>query len=220
MDVIQDRELPGIAQRPMRALIVANGVLPSLEIVRTEVDCADYVLAADGGANSLQELGLTCHAVLGDFDSIAPDALNGIERIPAYDQDHTDLDKALSHVIDLGYTDVVMIGVTGGRLDHTYGALEMLVKYGRKVNLRLMDDTGCAKLAVDDITLRSRPGQLISLLPMGPVKSVTTEGLKWELKGESLASGVRDGISNVALGENISIRSVSGDLIVYLHRST
>jgi thiamine pyrophosphokinase len=219
MDSIQERELSVISERRCRALIVANGTLPAESLVRTEVECADYVVAADGGANALHALGLAFHAVIGDFDSVADDAAPGVERISMPDQNFTDLDKALDHVVGLGYEHVVMMGVTGGRLDHSFAAVEMLVKYGRKVSLRLIDDIGCATLVGDEITLRTKAGQTVSLLPIGVVQAVTTEGLKWPLKGETLAAGVRDGISNVAVGDSVTIRASGGSLVVYLHRS-
>lgn len=217
MQTTEDRQFVDLMQAPLRALIVANGSLPNEALVRAEIDSADYTLAADGGANSLHALGMTCHAIIGDFDSIDADALPGIERIPTPDQEHTDLDKAIEHLITIGYRQIAMIGVTGTRLDHSFGALEMLIKYGRIALLRLIDDVGCACLAGDEVTFNVVPGQTVSLLPIGTVESVNTEGLKWNLKGEKLASGVRDGISNVALGDSVTVRTRGGNLVVYLH---
>lgn len=219
MQTTEDRQFAELVGSQLRALVVANGTLPAERLVRAEVGSADYILAADGGANALAAMGLTAHAVIGDFDSVAPDSLPDVLRIPAPDQNHTDLDKALDHLISLGYRQIAVIGATGDRLDHTFGAVEMLVKYGRSVTLRLLDDVGCACLADDDTTLSTTAGQVVSLLPVGVVESVSTDGLKWELKGERLAPGVRDGISNVALGESVGIRVRGGNLVVYLHNA-
>jgi len=203
----------------MRALIVANGVLPQMDLIQAAIESSDFVLAADGGANALWAGRLRCDAILGDFDSLAPNVFPGVVRIEAGDQDRTDLDKAVSYVIDNGYSSVVMTGVTGDRLDHTFGALCVLLKYGRKVDLTLFDDSGTARLVIGVLRLQGVAGRTISLLPVTPLSHVSTSGLQWELSDEALAAGVRDGISNVATCDDVSIRAGSGDLVVYVHHA-
>jgi thiamine pyrophosphokinase len=155
--------------------------------------------------------------VLGDFDSLAPDTLPNVPRIAAADQDHTDIDKAIAYMIAQSASRIVMTAVTGDRLDHTFSALSMLVKYGRKIDISLLDEIGRARLVDDEIAIPSRPGQTFSLLPIGKVEGVATMGLRWELDGDTLQAGVRDGISNEAIGNMVSINCWGGDLIVYWH---
>ncbi len=201
----------------MRALIVANGTPPGAERLAEAIDAADFVLAADGGANKLAALGLRCDCILGDFDSLDLAVFPNVPRVAAVDQDHTDIDKAIAYAIAQGATSIVMTGVTGDRLDHTFGALSMLVKYGRKVDLALLDDVGRARLVNDEIVIPTHASQAVSLLPLGHVEGVSTMGLRWELDGDSLAAGVRDGISNEATGDTVSVTCWGGDLVVYWH---
>lgn len=178
---------------------------------------ADYILAADGGANALAAMGIVPHAVLGDFDSLAVALPDSVERISAPDQDYTDLDKAVAFLIERGAARITLAGATGDRLDHTFGALSVLAKYGRRVPITLLDDTGSAFLLNGAVEFPTKPGQMISLLPLGLVEKIATTGLKWNLAGESLAPGQRDGISNEATGDRAAISVSSGDLIVYVH---
>ena len=200
-----------------RALVVANGDLPGIELLEVALGKSDFVLAADGGASSLISAGIVPNAVLGDFDSLTTDLPDSVLRVPAPDQDFTDLDKAVAWLIDAGASSIAMTGVTGDRLDHTFGALAVLAKYGRRVPLTLLDQIGTAHLVAGELELGSHPGQTVSLMPLGHVEGVTTAGLKWPLAGESLAPGVRDGTSNLAVSGRIVIQVGAGDLIVYLH---
>ncbi|HEX5324448.1 MAG TPA: thiamine diphosphokinase [Capsulimonadaceae bacterium] len=202
------------------ALIVANGEPPARERLLEAVSRADFVLAADGGANILLAAGVTPNAVLGDFDSLAVPLPDTVEQVQAPDQNHTDLDKSVAYLVELGALGITMTAVTGGRLDHTFGALAVLAKYGRLMPLAILDDFATALLVNGQISLSTSPGQLISLLPLGAVDDVTTTGLKWNLTHESLGPGLRDGTSNVANETEVTICVGAGDLVAYIHHLT
>jgi thiamine pyrophosphokinase len=201
----------------MNALIVANGQLPEYKLLVEAVRSADFVLAADGGANRLLKLGMTCDAILGDFDSLLSDILADIPRIEASDQNFTDLDKSVSYLIGQGAKSIIMTGVTGLRLDHTFGALSTLAKYGRKIDLSFFDNFATTRLVVGSIEIDTLPGQTISLLPITPSRGINTTGLRWQLNNETLCAGARDGISNEAISEKVTVDVLSGDLAVYIH---
>jgi thiamine pyrophosphokinase len=206
-----------VSRRKRAAFIVANGSLPPTEIIASLLVDAPFILAADGGADKLLEIGVVPNAVLGDFDSASSDLPASIDQILRPDQDHTDLDKAISYLCENGFDTIWMTGVTGDRLDHTYGSLSMLIKYGNRVDLTLVDSVGTAKLVTGSICLETEIGQLISLLALGKVEGIATTGLKWNLEAEALEPGVRDGISNEAAGKHVTVSIQSGKLIVYVH---
>lgn len=200
------------------ALVVANGDLPELRIAAALAE-ADYVLAADGGANALIALGIVPNAVLGDFDSLTISLPESVERIDAPDQNFTDLDKAVGYLLGLGAQRITLAGATGKRLDHTFGTLCVLAKYGRRVSLTLLDNIGAAFLVDKKAEFPTVRAQIVSLLPLGPAGPITTTGLKWNLDGETLSPGVRDGISNQATGSHVTVSCGAGDLIVYVHHA-
>jgi thiamine pyrophosphokinase len=57
------------------------------------------------------------------------------------------------------------------------------------------------------------PGATVSLLPLGEVQGVRTEGLKWALHGETLNIGTR-GVSNVVVSSPVSVTWEQGYLVV------
>lgn len=200
---------------PRSAIVIANGTLPRESIVRDEIARVEFVLAADGGANQLHKLGIVPDAILGDMDSLTTPVPDGVELIPAPDQDRTDLDKAVAYLVDAGFDPITIIGATGDRLDHTFGALAIVARCG----VRLVDDVGIA-LRIQgpgDIVIAASPGRTVSLLPCGVVCGLTTANLKWNLHRADFSFGEQDGTSNVATGDRIEVSVRKGTVIVYLH---
>ena len=50
------------------------------------------------------------------------------------------------------------------------------------------------------------------------MSGITTEGLKFPLRGESLAPSERDGISNEVVGNPVIVNVSEGDLLLCLQR--
>jgi len=213
------------------ALLVAGGPLAEGDIPLLAAAVAQtragrgVVVAVDGGTHHLLRLGALPDIVTGDFDSLdavtrADLAAQGVRIVPTPDQDYTDLDKALSFVrSDLAIAQVRVHAASRGRLDHLYSVLSAVVKYGRSLDLRLVDGIGETWLVNGEVTLAGAdlPGRTLSLLALGPVSGITTTGVRWPLTEETLAPGVRDGTLNEVVAETVTIRVNAGDLLVNLH---
>lgn len=91
----------------------------------------DLIIAADGGADGLAAVGITPHLILGDMDSIADDNLfPNAERITfPVKKDETDTHLAYLEGVKRGYTHFRIYGGVGGREDHTFANLSLLI-YG------------------------------------------------------------------------------------------
>ena len=62
------------------------------------------------------------------------------------------------------------------------------------------------------------PGQTMSLIPMnGPVLGISSKGLKWELKNQTLHKHFI-GISNIALEKTVEISFLDGDLLCVIQK--
>ena len=78
----------------------------------------DIIIAADGGYDSLVRHGYTPDVLIGDFDSISSDIPVGIRTVThPKEKDETDMFLAYYEGARLGYTEFVMLGATGGRLE-------------------------------------------------------------------------------------------------------
>lgn len=202
----------------MNALIIANGTLPSKQLVRQLVASTDIIICADGGANHARNLHITPDVILGDLDSITASTKKYFRHIPTLfigDQNSADLEKAIELCLRLFITHADIIGATGTRVDHTTGSLGCFKKYGAKIDLTIIDTTATISLVKKHVHLKTRSGEKISLIPLDRCMGVTTAGLRYSLRDEALELGVREGISNEATGKNVVISVKKGSLLVY-----
>jgi thiamine pyrophosphokinase len=140
------------------------------------------------------------------------------------EKDQTDLELALDYAIQQGFREILIIGALGGRLDQTLGNLSLLTNprlstprhgSGQAFDIRLDDGVEEAFFVRSRSEVHGRPGDTVSLAPWGAAaEGVTTEGLKWPLRGETLYSHKTRGISNTLLGEIATISLKSGLLLV------
>ncbi len=208
-----------------RALIFANGDLndgPALQAALAHAPDA-LIIAADGGARLAAACDLRPALIVGDMDSLSPGELDDwraqnvtIQQHPPA-KDETDLELTLLAAVARGVTWMRIIGGVGDRLDQTLANLYLLLLAdlaGRDVRLVSGRQTVWL-LASGAHTLRGRPGDTISLLPLEPgTDGITTEGLAFPLRDEALQFGPARGVSNVLEGESARVRLAAGRLIV------
>jgi thiamine pyrophosphokinase len=208
----------------MRAVVVAHGdVLPS---DRSVIGAKDFVVAADGGAFALERWKLLPHLVVGDMDSLGDAGVERYARLgipvakyPAT-KDESDLELAVAQAIAAGATEVVLLGaLRGERLDHEAANLLLLADPGydgvrveaRRGNLRIRAVRGKGSLA-----LAGPVGALVTLLPVsGDADRVTTEGLRYPLRGETLRFGRARGLSNEVASLPATVSLDKGTLLVF-----
>jgi thiamine pyrophosphokinase len=214
-----------------RTVIFANGELPDLEAARALLSADDTLIAADGGANHLQKMGIRPAVLIGDLDSVNENVLNEFTsagvKIERYseDKDETDIELALRYAVELEPAAILIAGALGGRLDQTLANLSILTDSALSgIDVRLDDGVEqaffCRATAAKggQAEVRGGSGDTVSLIPWhAPVEGVTTEGLRWPLYAETLYPEKSRGISNLMLGENASIRIQSG-LLLIVHR--
>jgi thiamine pyrophosphokinase len=189
--------------------------------VPVEVPDDALVVAADGGLAEANRLGVHVDLVVGDLDSVneadlgAFDRRGGRVRRHPEDKDATDLDLAIAASIESGVGRVVIVGGSGGRLDHLLGNIVLLAS-PRFGEIEVDAVFGASRLHV----VRGRrglsgvPGELISLFALGgPARGVRTEGLRWALHDAELDEGSSLGVSNRFLGERAVVEVGSGVLL-------
>lgn len=172
------------------------------------------VVAADGGARHAGPLGLRIDRWVGDGDSLGEDGIAELEAagVPIErsrpDKDESDTELALLAASALGANRITVIGALGGpRVDHALANLGLLSmpELGH-VDIRILAADArvrCLRAAgsgggIATIDLSGRPGDLVSLLPIGAdAEGVTTYGLAYPLDDEPLFAGRTRGLSNV-----------------------
>jgi thiamine pyrophosphokinase len=208
----------------MRAVVVAHGdVLPSDRAVIQETD---LLVAADGGALALERWRLPPHLVVGDMDSLGDAGVQRFARqgIPVTKypaaKDESDLELAIAQAIAAGATEVVLLGALGGeRLDHETANLLLLADPGYN-GVQLEARRGALRIRAvrgdGSLRLAGPVGALVTLLPVnGDAEGVTTDGLRFTLRDETLRFGRARGLSNevASLPARVALRK--GSLLVF-----
>jgi thiamine pyrophosphokinase len=208
----------------MTILLVLAGGDPVDERLRQLLPEVTTVVAADSGLEQAARLGVTVDFVVGDFDSVDPGALAEaeragatIERHPA-EKDHTDLELALLTAQRLGAQRVVVGGGWGGRIDHALANMLLLASPAyAALHLEAIGSGGRVIAIHDRAELAGAPGALVTLLAVGgPARGVTTQGLRYALRGETLEPGSTRGVSNVLVESRATVELASGALLALL----
>nr|WP_106784121.1 thiamine diphosphokinase [Lysinibacillus timonensis] len=128
----------------MTTVIVCSGgpenELPYLKMYQSLEEV--YFIGADKGSLYLLNQGITPDEVVGDFDSLTEDewikitkTVSKINKVKA-EKDDTDTDIALSSALLYKPTNIILTGVTGGRLDHYEAAIRSVYRI-QKENLHI-----------------------------------------------------------------------------------
>lgn len=212
----------------MRAVIIAGGWLSEPEYARTLMQTDDLLIAADGGADHFQALGLTPDILVGDLDSITPTTLKRLEsagvEIIRYDphKDYTDLELALLLAQERHCNQALVLGATGSRWDQTIASLLLPASQSlQDLDIVLIDGYQEVHLlrGGSSLELEGKPGNRVSLIPISAsAGGITTQGLEYRLEAEDLVLGATRGVSNVMLAKKACIHLRQGLLLCVILR--
>jgi thiamine pyrophosphokinase len=201
-------------------LIAAGGVVTGLDLLRPELtrDRFAAVIAANGGHAHLQALGLPPDFRIGDFDSAPPGDIPPPARTVRFptNKDQTDLELALDYAVQtLKAQELLVIGTTGGRLDHTLANINLGAAHAAR-GTKVVYLDGDYRLHFMTSSLSFAPRfPTVSLIPHTDAVHVAgTGGLTYPLTDEPLLRTTARGVSNVAAAPIVEIRITSGLLLV------
>ena len=193
-----------------------GGSAVTAEDIRIAMRFAPVLVCADGGANSALAFGLAPDRVVGDLDSISPEASAAFadRLVHVGAQDSTDFEKCLSAV---AASFLICVGFTGRRIDHELAVLACVARTRDKRVVVLGERDVCFR-APSELVMELRDGDRMSLFPFSPVRA-RSQGLRWPLDGLELSPTGMLGTSNRTCGRDVRLRVDSGDLLVLLPRS-
>lgn len=196
----------------MDNVILAAGVFPKKGgEARRILETAKRVICCDSAADLYRR---NCKrepfAVVGDCDSVKG-RFKTVVRFE--EQDTNDLAKAVRFCRENGLNDVVILGATGKRDDHSIGnifraldfGIDVITDYGRFTAL-----TGCK-------TYRVKSGSGVSIFATDSATEMTSKGLEWPLdsvKFENLYCATL----NRAVGDEVTLSSTKRVYIYFPFR--
>lgn len=213
-----------------RVLIISGGSISANFIEDyLQQESFEYIIVADYGLLVADKLGLEVDYILGDFDSVPKEIIekyrdkqkdNQSFTIREFnpEKDYTDTQIAIEEAIALSPDEIVILGGTGTRLDHTLSNVQNLILALKKnIKCSLIDEHNKLYLIDKPRTVYKQDlfGSNISLLPLSPVvEKVTLLGFKYSLKEDDIHLGDSIGISNELVEDKARIIFEAGILIV------
>lgn len=196
--------------RRFRSIICLDGDLPSAGFFKQGLP----IVAADGAANLLNQIGVEPQLIVGDLDSVEPSLLQRFPYLKQTDQSTTDFQKVLACLPERHYDPAIVVGVSGGALDHILN------------NINVLMETACVLyappiwgfvLSVPEKTSFELPLETkISIMGL-PEAEVSSEGLKWELERHCLQfPGLNSCLNRTSSGQ-VSLNLHSGKLLVLIY---
>ena len=187
----------------------------------------DLVIAADKGGEAALELGILPDILLGDLDSISPEAFaklsesSGEIRTFAPEKDATDTALAIEAALEFAPERISILGATGNRADHTFTSIMGLTRAAKAgVNAAIFDSCNKIYTASGDICLRkdAQYGDFVSLAVVSDSALISMSGMKYDLEECRVPRGSSLCQSNEIEAEEAHISVRDGLVVVFESR--
>ena len=185
----------------------------------------DYIIGVDSGLEFLYRNDMKPTHVVGDFDSVSPEVIAFYKKettIPIQEfnpvKDATDTEIAVRLAIELGVTELGILGATGTRLDHVMGNIQILkIALDAGVKAWIVDANNRISLWEKEILLTDETGfgKYFSIFPFGTeVCDVSIKGAKYPLSKYHMTNENSRCVSNERVGEKVEITFSKGIVIL------
>lgn len=195
-------------------IVIGAGEVGLRALARADIRRDDFIIAADGGYLRAAEVGLVPDVILGDFDSAPEPDDPRVIKHPTH-KDDTDTLLAIKAGLERGYNRFILLGATGGRLDHTLANIQALL-YMRDCGAGgyILDEQHAIRVLQDETWSRDRYDGYLSLFAMTGDCLVTVSGVEYPLENHWLVSSYPLGVSNRITELQAVVRVHSGTLLV------
>jgi len=202
-----------------KCIILANGKPPAKSVLTfLKKNGYSIIICADGGANAARKINVLPNYIIGDFDSVTEETLKYFigksQDIRIKRQNDTDVEKCLRYAIKKKLYDIILTGVTGDRLDHTFCNLGIVLKFSHLARIRLIAENSLLAPYFGNVDIKTCSGETISLYGFDSKTRIKSEGLYYPLKNISLPFGIKDSTSNLVRGNTVKLKISNGIIFV------
>jgi thiamine pyrophosphokinase len=198
------------------ALLVANGSPLRRALFRQLALRTDRMIALDGGLNTLWRWRQIPSDVIGDLDSASAPALHWAQSHGARIHRRTSVDepdfaKGLSFCKAKNLKNILAIGFTGERTDHTLSALHCAFhSHGLSVTLLTNEVVAFPLQGKINRTFAIPPGHSLSWFGFPQAGPCTLTGVRWPFRNRLLAMDRFHSLSNEPSAPEIRLSQQAG----------
>ena len=205
---------------PRKAVLVCNGSIDSKNL-RMHLSSDDFIIAVDGGANKLLGIGFRPNLLVGDMDSISERARKEFSAVKSLvfprEKDFVDLEHAIQYCVEKNFSEVLILGAIGSRVDMSLTNVFLLLKFPEKMKAMIVHKNQEIFVIRKSATIEGIPGEIVSIFSIaGEARGLTLKGFKYELNDYLLQFGIGKGLSN-ELKEKKAVVSVSSGKLLCVH---
>lgn len=193
--------------------VVLNGNFPKESSLIEMIKNSDFIIAADGAANTLIDNDLIPNVVIGDLDSFKKDENRKLNIIKTIDQSKTDFQKSLDWCVKNDIKSLSIFAISGMNEDHFLGSLYILNEYSDKINWRAYSDFSIISPSIGEKSFNSFKGQKVSLFALNNKSIVSSKNLEYKLDRYKLLPSA-NAVRNISKAGNFTLRS-SSNLVVF-----
>ena len=200
-----------------RVVILANGRFPENDMPLGYLNNTDKIICCDGAVSSLVNYGKEPWAIVGDMDSLPAELRKKYsDRLfPDDGQQTNDLTKSVFFCIENGISNVIILGATGLREDHTLGNISLLGDYAEVIDVKMVTDYGIFIPLISSSSVSSWKGQQVSIFSVNSSARISSAGLKYPLEDMQFLNWWL-GTLNESTGDNFEISFDIGPVIIFL----
>ncbi len=200
-----------------RCVIVGGADINTYGRIKKQLKQTDFFIFCDCGLRHADRLAVAPSLIVGDFDSYTKPQTEVETIVLPCEKDDTDTVFAVKEGIKRGYTDFLLIGVVGARLDHTLGnlyILQMLDKLG--CSAKILDDFSEMELVANRTAYIDCAYSFFSLLNItGKAEGVSIKNAKYPLICATITNDYQYGVSNeVIRGKTAEVTVENGKLLL------
>lgn len=210
----------------MQAVIICSGTIDNYNFAKKYCD-GRFVICADGGLNHCIAMGIIPDVWIGDKDScllcdsefkIATQNAEIIMMNP--EKDATDAELACDYAADKGFGDIVLLGATGTRFDHTIANVYLLKNLADKgIKAKIIDSNNIIYISDNHNVIDKGNFDYVSIIPLDEcLTGVKSRGLYYKLYNERLEKYSSRGVSNRLVGDSATIDISDGKAIIILSK--
>ena len=209
-----------------RIVIVSGGEIDAeLTLSILEQPESRYIIAVDKGMEFLYSEKIMPSYIVGDFDSVnkeVADYYRNETTVPIREynpiKDASDTEIAIRMAITLGASELIILGATGGRLDHLWANVQSLaIPHKQGIDAKIIDKQNRIRLIDNRIVLKKDEayGPYFSIFPLGQnVLGVTIKGAKYPLRNHTITPHDSLCVSNQFEEDEVEIDFFSGTIIL------
>ncbi len=204
-----------------RCVIISASPTAKRDFILSQICDDDFIVCADGGADKLSGTDITPDMIIGDMDSSEKYTEFSKTEITCLNimKDDTDTMHCVCTALDMGYREFLILGATGGRLDHTLCNLSVLL-YLKKRNAHgvILDEYSETSILSDGINKVSGVmNKTVSVLPFACSKAeLTYSGLLYPMDHKTVTAEFPYTISNKAVEDTVHITVHSGTVLLII----